>query len=128
MRILVASSDHETRERLGAFCEASGVGVIEASSSGEALEAALIWDVAGAVVDLVLDGGPGHRVAELIHQCLPSLPLVVITEEGATELSRWAGAHGVTGWLRKSCDPLELRRALELIHSRKGQGRVAEGA
>jgi CheY-like chemotaxis protein len=104
MRILVASSDRETRERLSALLAASGVGVIEASSLGEAIEVALIWGAAGAVVDPALEDAPGRLAAELIHRCLPSLPLVVI-EEG-----------------------MEIQRLLELFPSREGREPVAAAA
>lgn len=118
MRILVASSDRATRERLCGLAEAGGVGVIEAASSAEAIEAALIWSLAGAVVDVALGDLPGHRTAELIHQCRPSLPLVLLTDEPADAVPSWAMTHGAAGSLPKLFGPAEFEHALDLIRCR----------
>lgn len=85
MQILVASSDSVLCERVRTLCEARGLSVIEASSSGEAIEGALTWGPVGVIVDLTLDSLRGRRAVELIHQCLPSLPLVVIAEEASID-------------------------------------------
>lgn len=118
MRILVASSDRATRERLRGLAEAGGVGVIEAASSGEAIEAALIWSLAGAVVDAALGDLPGRRAAELIRQCRPSLPLVLLTDEPADAIPAWAMGTGVVGSLPTLFDPAEVADALDLIRCR----------
>lgn len=119
MQILVASSDRAIRTRLRTLCEASGTDVIEASSIGEAVEAALIWPVAGAVVDLTRDNLLGHRTVELIHQCRPSLPLVVVAEGGPAEsVTQW-----VIGSLPEPYGPAEVERVLRSIRTRNGRTR-----
>lgn len=123
MQILVASGDRAIRTRLRILCAASGTHVIEASSIGEAVEAAVIWPVAGAVVDLTGDL-PGRRTVELIHQCHPSLPLVVITEGGAAE----SVPDGVIGTLPEPYGPVDVERALALIRASDGRGGIPAAA
>ncbi len=118
-RILVVDDEEDVRLPLRRFLEAKGYQVLEADSTGTALECARRHSLDAAVLDFSLPDGDGLDLLRAFRAQDASLPVVLLTGHGTIDLAVTAIKEGAEQFLTK---PVELP-ALQIVLERAIENR-----
>ncbi len=124
-RLLVASADEAAHRQLGQWLCRAGDELISVSSASDALLTLMTREVDLAFLDLDLQELSGPKAVQLMRQCRPRLPVVVLASELAPgSLGRIRGA-GVFFTLLKPLDRAEVEEVAASALRRRGGARGA---
>jgi DNA-binding NarL/FixJ family response regulator len=118
MTILIADDHWVVRESLKQVARGidAGVDIKEAASLEEAI---VILERSGPIslilIDLVMPGMKDFEGLELLRRRFPSIPVAVISIHEDPDYVRQAIQNGVIGYIPKSANAEEIRRALTRI-------------
>ena len=124
MKVLLVEDQHLLREGLKMVLEADREirVVAQAGSAQQALESSSDCDA--VVMDLSLPDMDGLECIVRLRASGYRQPILVVTMHSAGAIVRRALNVGANGYVLKSAEPTELRRALRAVHS--GQSYVQE--
>lgn len=115
--VLIAEDNDDLRELCRSLLEAAGIRVVEAANGYEALEAARREPPDLALLDVVMPGLDGLRVAEILLQELSGLRVAFLSARVGFEDQLAGLERGAVDYLTKPFDPADLvervRRLLE---------------
>ncbi len=117
-RILVVDDDPAIREVLVAYLAREGHEVLEADSGEAALQQAAGADL--VVLDLMLPGLDGWRVAEILRSRDPELPILMLTARGEEEERVRGFELGADDYVTKPFSPRELVARVRALLRRAG--------
>jgi len=117
-RVLVVDDDPAIREVLVAYLAREGHEVLEADSGEAALHQAAGADL--VVLDLMLPGLDGWRVAEILRARDPELPILMLTARGEEEERVRGFELGADDYVTKPFSPRELVARVRALLRRAG--------
>ncbi len=117
-RVLVVDDDPAIREVLVAYLAREGHEVLEADSGEAALHQAVGADL--VVLDLMLPGLDGWRVAEILRARDPELPILMLTARGEEEERVRGFELGADDYVTKPFSPRELVARVRALLRRAG--------
>jgi len=117
-RILVVDDDPAIREVLVAYLAREGHEVLEADGGEAALHLAAGADL--VVLDLMLPGLDGWRVAEILRSRDPELPILMLTARGEEEERVRGFELGADDYVTKPFSPRELVARVRALLRRAG--------
>ncbi len=117
-RVLVVDDDPAIREVLVAYLAREGHEVLEADSGEAALHLAAGADL--VVLDLMLPGLDGWRVAEILRSRDPELPILMLTARGEEEERVRGFELGADDYVTKPFSPRELVARVRALLRRAG--------
>ena len=121
--ILVVDRDTEAADALIHSRIGTSVTVVTTSSQREALQAASRRQYSVALVNVGLSSGNGGSLIPLLHEVMPSTPIVAMGDNGDEDAERFAYAVGATWYLPKPLDSRHLLRVVEsTLHRPAGTG------
>ena len=104
--------------------ESDGIAVVEAADGGEALERLGRETPSLVLLDIMMPGVDGWRVAERLagDRATRDIPVVFISARAAHEDVLRAQELGAVGYVVKPFDPLELGRSVRTVLERIARG------
>lgn len=115
-RVLVADDNADLRELCRRELEAAGIDVLEAGDGYEALEIARRERPDLALLDVVMPGLDGLRVAEVLRDELgDELRVAFISGRGSFEHQLEGLETGAADYITKPFDPVELVECVERL-------------
>ena len=113
--VLVADDNPGLRELCRAELEHAGMDVLEAGDGYTALETARREHPDLALLDVVMPGLDGMRVAEILAREQPELRIAFISGRGAFGDQLEGLAHGAADYITKPFDPEELVERVQAL-------------
>jgi two-component system response regulator RegA len=129
--VLIVDDDRQFCQAMATAMRRRGHRVVVAHDYDEALDEALAWAPARAVVDLRMPGRSGLDVVQSLRQRLPDARIVVLTGYGSIATAVEAVKLGAVHYLTKPADVDEVLAAFErtepsLVHSPSTRPRSLE--
>jgi len=128
-RVLVVDDERLVRWSLGERLRGDGMEVLEAASTGEAIEQAA-RNPDAVVLDYRLPDGDGISVLKRLRQADPDLPVIMLTAHKDAETIVAAMKAGATDYVTKPFEvndvALRVSRALELTRSSRELRRLKD--
>jgi len=110
--ILVVDDDHHVLESILLLLSAHGYPVVTAASAAEALERLDDREVKVVLTDIRMPGMDGIKLAGIIHQHDPDLPVLIMTAFAETEVAVSALKNGAFDFIYKPFNPDHLLHAI----------------
>lgn len=124
LNILVVDDEKKVRDIVKSYLEKEGFEVFTESRGDDALKTVFEKDIDLLILDLMLPGLAGEKVAERIRE-RSELPILMLTAR-SKEQERVAGfQHGADDYLVKPFNPRELQERVKAILKRTGALKAA---
>jgi len=118
--VLIAEDNDDLRELCRLHLERAGLEVASAANGYDALDLARRERPDVALLDVVMPGLDGLRVAEILLEELPGLRVAFISARGAFEDQLAGIERGAIDYITKPFDPAELvTRVQELLRDER---------
>ena len=127
LRILVADDNEQIRNGLCSALEARSGWIVcgRAVDGMDAVQKAVDLKPDVILVDLSMPGLNGFEAAECIHEQVPDVEILVVTEHDSKTLEHLSPQPGVRGYVVKSRLELDLIPAVEAASKRRASGSSA---
>lgn len=104
VRVLVVDDDQDLLQRLGARLQAEGYEVLTASHGNECLHQLGLSQIDGILLDVVMPGMDGIVTLREIHNQIPHVPVIMLSEANQIESVEEALRLGAMDYLLKPID------------------------
>lgn len=115
MNIIVASSDGVSRKLLADLLESPLNCVRMTTKSSELIQWVLDEDVDAVVVDVDLGGMDGLESLPILKHLRPKLPIIMLSADASTEVSRRIAEVGVFYHFVKPIDPSDMIHVMRAV-------------
>ena len=115
--VLVVDDSATIRQQVGAALSVAGLDIVEAADGVEGLKKIKAGGISCVVCDVNMPNKNGIEMVEEIKKdtAFASLPIIMLTTEGAKDLIVRAKAAGASGWIVKPFKPEMLVAAVNKL-------------
>lgn len=117
LQVLIVEDSPDDLKKLVAIMKANGYGTIAATDGEEGLKLALSKKPDLILLDIVMPGINGFRVARTLKKGeeTKNIPIIVVTTKVQETDRVWAQRQGVDAYLTKPIDAGELKKIIERL-------------